>query len=92
MGEITFASHNSVRTEFLVWTAALSAGIVAAVPPRSVECRKAMSVAVLSKDEPLYPALLDELRLGNAIPFLGAGFAERERIFMSLLLSDERRD
>lgn len=24
-------------------------------------------------DEPLYPALLDELRLGNAIPFLGAG-------------------
>jgi hypothetical protein len=32
-----------------------------------------MSVAPLPKDEPLYPALLDELRLGNAIPFLGAG-------------------
>jgi hypothetical protein len=32
-----------------------------------------MSAAAIPKDEPLYPALLDELRLGNAIPFLGAG-------------------
>src|SRR5438067_1015049 len=32
-----------------------------------------MSAAAMPKDEPLYPALLDELRLGNAIPFLGAG-------------------
>jgi hypothetical protein len=34
---------------------------------------KAMSAAPVPKDEPQYPALLDELRLGNAIPFLGAG-------------------
>ena len=32
-----------------------------------------MSAPAIPKDEPLYPALLDELRLGNAIPFLGAG-------------------
>lgn len=31
-----------------------------------------MSAASIPKEEPQYPALLDELRLGNAIPFLGA--------------------
>lgn len=32
-----------------------------------------MSIDAIPKDEPQYPALLDELRLGRAIPFLGAG-------------------